>query len=525
MPSANVSQPQRCVDSSSTINVARQRFLLNVGSNVIYVALNTALMMWYIPFLVRHLGVAAYGMIPLANTLVMYAGILSSSLDVSVTRFLSIDINKGDFKQANRTFNTAFTLSLVLSGIVSVPAAIAAFLFPKLFNVPEGLEIATQFLFAGVALTTLVAIVSGTFSASSLITHRFDLRNFIKILTSLTRIGVVALCFAIWPASLWHVTAGFVFSAVISLVGDVWVWRAVTPELKLSLQDVEFRQVGALARLGGWSSVNQIGLLLLMQVDLLIVNAIFGAEMTGLYGSLLLFPMLIHMLMESLVTVLSPAIMACYALGDAEGIRRIVRRSIKLLGLGLAVPVGLLCGFGSPLLTLWLGPEFAQLDTLLVLLVGHLCVNLATRPLAYVLTAYNKVQVQGLVTLALGVANICLAIGLALWTDLGPLGIAASAALVWTIKNVLVLSGYSAALMRLPWFTFYTPLVAGAFSTLGVAVAGQVLTRYWWPSDWLTLGFMSAFVTLAYCIAAYLLGLSRDDRTFVHCLLLRRTAA
>src|ERR1700730_16504648 len=89
---------------------ARSRFLINVGSNVCYVGLNSALMVWYVPFLVHRLGVAAYGMISLANSLVLYAGIISVSLDTSINRFLAIDLNQGNEAGANRTFNTALAL-------------------------------------------------------------------------------------------------------------------------------------------------------------------------------------------------------------------------------------------------------------------------------------------------------------------------------------------------------------------------------------------------------------------------------
>lgn len=43
---------------------ASGRFVVNVGSSLVYVVLNTGIMFWYIPFLLKHLGVAAYGMVP-----------------------------------------------------------------------------------------------------------------------------------------------------------------------------------------------------------------------------------------------------------------------------------------------------------------------------------------------------------------------------------------------------------------------------------------------------------------------------
>jgi membrane protein EpsK len=453
----------------------------------------------------------------------MYGALVGTSLNVSINRFLAIDLNQDNDASANRTFNTALALSIIACSALLVPIGILTYFLPVLFNVPAGLELATQSLFASVAAAFLVTILSGNFGVASLITHRFDLRNIVRSLTLLTRVGIIALSFMVWPASLWHVAAAFVISAMIGLVGDVVVWRRVTPQLHLNYRNIDRHHFRALANLGGWSAVNQTGALLLMQVDLLIVNAMFGAEMTGRYGAVLLFPALIHTLTEAIVAVLSPAIMARYAVGDIEGMRRIARHSVKLLAVTLALPVGLLCGFGGPLLHLWLGPEFVQLDVLLILLVGHLAVNLAVRPLNYVVTAYNQVKVQGLVTFALGFANIGLAIVLARWSGWGMAGVAAAAAIVWTIKNCLFLSSYCAVLLRLPWWSFYAPLTAGALGTLTIGFAGRFISQLYWPTNWSVLGAMALTLAILYSIIAYYVSLSRSDRKLLWSILDRRS--
>ena len=271
-------------------DVARFRFVSNVASNACYVVLNTALMLWYIPFLVSHLGVAAYGMIALANSLVMYGALVGTSLNVSITRFLAIDLNQGNDASANRTFNTALALSIIACSALSVPVGILTYFLPALFNVPVGLEPATQFLFASVCAAFIVTILSSNFGVASVIMHRFDLRNIVQSVTLLTRVGIIALCFMVWPATLWQVAAAFVISAMIGLAGDVVVWRRLTPELHLNYRDIDRHHFRALVNLGGWSAVNQTGALLLMQVDLLIVNAMFGAEMTGRYGAVVAVP-------------------------------------------------------------------------------------------------------------------------------------------------------------------------------------------------------------------------------------------
>jgi membrane protein EpsK len=501
-------------------NIAQGRFVVNVGSNVCYAVLNTAVMVWYVPFLLHHLGVAAFGMISLANSLVMYAAIISTGLDVAIGRFLAIDLNRGDDVGANRTFNTALALSLAACAILALPAGIVTYFFPVLFKIPAGQELATQFLFASVCVTTLAAIISGNFGVASLISHRFDLRNIVRSLTSLSRAGVSALCFMIWTANLWYVAVGFIVSAGVGLIGDVAIWRSLTPQLRIARRDIDLQQLRAFMGFGGWVTVSQIGFLLLTQVDLVVVNAVLGAEMTGAYGSLLLFPTLIYTMMEMVAAVLSPAILARYAVGDVEGLRRIASRSVKMLGIGLALPIGLLCGFGRPLLILWLGSEFAHLNLLLVFLVGHLTVNLAVRPLAFVLTAYNLVKVQGLVTLALGAANLALAIAVARW---GVAWVAAAYALIYTIRNAVFLSSYCAVVMRLPRQAFYTPLLSSALGTLGVAFAAQVVSQLWWPNSWLILSVSAMAVGMAYSVIAYAISFNRSDRDLLWSLLNRKS--
>ncbi|MBJ6128546.1 lipopolysaccharide biosynthesis protein [Microvirga splendida] len=501
---------------------AKSRFIVNVSTNVASVVVSTLLMLWYVPFLMRNLGAAAYGMILLANSLVIYASIVSASLDVSISRFLAIDLNQGKQEDANRTFNTALALSITACAALLIPAAALTYYYPALFDIPPGMELETQFLFASIVITLLFSVVSGNFGVSSLIKHRFDLRNIVLLTSQLTRTGIVVLCFSMLSPSLWWVAVAFIISACVNLVGDVIIWKALTPQLSINPYKVDRCKVQALLGLGGWASVNQIGNMLLWQIDLLVINTFFGAEMTGRYGSVMLFVTLILTMTETLVSVLSPAIMARYAVSDIEGLKRIAIRSVKLLGLGLALPVGLLCGLGRPLLTLWLGPEFADLDLILILLVGHLSVNLAVRPLVYVLTAYNRVKVQALLALGLGVGNLALAVSLAYWGGWGAAGVAAASAIVWTVRNVLLLSSYSASVMGLKWWAFFVPLTFGMLGTLGITVVGRLASEFWWPGTWLELGMLAFTIAASYGVISIIIFLNRDDRTMLWGLLPRR---
>lgn len=495
-----------------TPGAARSHFVTNVASNVAFMLASTIVSMWYTPFLIRHLGVAVYGMVPLANSVVPYMSIVTGGLNVAIGRFLAIDLNRADETAANRTFNTALSASIgVVAALLPVGLAVA-WLFPTLFQVPLGLENEARLLFGCVALTFFLTTIGSNFAVSTLILHRFDLRNLVKGLTLATRVGLVVLLFTLLPERLWHIGAGFVASTVVSFAGDWLWWRKLTPQLHIRPSAFDRARLGELFSMGGWSIVNRMGDLLFMYVALMVVNVFFGAEMTGRYGTILLFSTLIETLAETGSTVLAPAIVARYARQDFEGMRRLASQALKLIGIAMALPIGLLCGFARPLLGIWLGPDFQNLDVLLIVLVVHLSINQATRPLAYVLTSYNKVRVQGTVTLVLGVVNAGLAIGIAQWGVWGAVGVAAAGATVLTVKNLFFLSGYSAHVMNLRWWTFYPTLIAGAVGTLGVGLGGYGLTQIWWPENWFSLGGMAIAVSLGYGIIAYLVSLNREDR-------------
>jgi membrane protein EpsK len=501
---------------------ASRRFVVNVGSSVVYAVLNIGIMFWYIPFLLKHLGVAAYGMVPLTSAIVMFAAIVCDGANGAIYRNLAIDLNRGDLSAAQKTFNSAVILTIAVSCFLLIPIIPLVWLFPQLFEVPPDLGGATRFLIASSFFAALTFLIGSPFDASSLITHRFDIRNAVRSAVALSRVGVVALCFLVWPASLLHVGLGLIASALLGLGGSVIAWRRLTPQLRLHLGAVDSHRFRPLLNIGAWSAVNTAGMLLLMQVDLLIVNALFGSTMTGRYGALLAFAVLIHTLAEVVTPIFSPAIMARYAIGDFAGLRRLLESAVGLLAFGLALPIGLLCGLGRPLLSLWLGPDFAELDVLLAVLVAHLAVNLAGRPLGYLLTAHNKVKQQGLVTLALGAVNVLLAVALALWAEWGVLGIAAATAIVWTLKNTLFLPVYAARVLGLVWWAFLPRLAGGAAAVLGVALAGRALAAMWPPLDWIGLAAMAAAISALYAITLLGLIIRPDDRRLISRLMLRR---
>jgi membrane protein EpsK len=500
----------------------RGRFLMNIASNGVYIGVSTLANLWLTPFLIGHLGIAAFGMIPLVTTITSYMSVLTTALSTALGRFLVLDLERRDVGAANSTFNTAF---FGLIGIVLglIPLALGVSLaFPTLFRVPPGWEADAGWLFLLVALAAFVTVIASSFHVSPFLYSQFVKSNTVNLLGLLARLGLIAVLFSLLPGRLWYAGSATLIAALVSLAGFVLLWRKLTPELRIRITAFDRSRLRALTGMGGWVTVNTLGGMLLARTDLLVVNAFFGAALTGGYGSVAQFTILMEHMADAAATVLRPIILVKYAQQDLMGLQRLASQSVKLLGLALALPAGLLCGFSRPLLSIWLGPGYQYLSVLLVILVSHLSLNLSARPLLYAQTAYNRIRWPGIATLLSGGASLALGVLAGMWGGWGAAGVALAVAVAWTAKNTLYMPIYTAHIMKLPWWSFLPAFVPILTATLGAGLAAYGLTIMRMPRDWFTLALEATLVSVVYAAVTWVIVLNRADRQLLRDLLTTR---
>lgn len=494
---------------------ARQRLLSNILSNVAYTGLTIVANFLLTPFLIGHLGIAAFGMIPLVNTITAYMAVITTALDTSVSRFLTIDLEQHDVRLANRTFNAALFGILAIVTFLGIIAVILALLFPVIFRVPAGTESDVSWLFITVSVGFFISVIGGVFAVAPFVHSQFLWMNSANIVALLARVLLTVGLFLILPPRLWYSGGGALVGSALSTLIFIYLWRKLTPQLRISLRDFDRSRLMVLLSMGGWVMVNTAGAMLLSRVDLIVVNSYFGAAMTGAYGSVAQLSTLMDSLVTAISSVLRPVMLIKFSDNDIEGLKRVSIISVKILGFALALPAGLLCGFSSPILKMWLGPSYQYLSLLVVVLVSHFSINYSVRPLLYVQNAYNKVRWPGIATLAAGLLDLVLAVLVARYTSWGYVGVALAGVFVWTLKNSVYMPIYTSRIMHYPWWTFYPSMATGLFATMFIGFASYGLTLLKMPEHILTLVFYCAVVSVVYAVLVWLVGFTRDDRSMV----------
>lgn len=421
---------------------------------------------WLTPYLVKHLGAAAYSLVPLAGLLTQYVTIITAELSKSVNRFLTVEIQKVG-GEPNAVFNSSLFLYIILI-ILQVPVfSLAVGYAEHLFTIPEEFVLDAKLLFGFSAGAFLISLLGAVFGVSLFATNRLDIGNTMLLLRRLASLVLIVMCFSIWGPGLRFI--GYVeFGLQIMMFGwSVYNWRRLTPELRLDIGQIHFKNLKPIFRMSSWTLINRLGTLLYLRSDVWIINRFISPDAAGRYAAVLVVANFIRQLSSQVSGQLAPAIMTFWAKEDLNGLRRLLTFSVKILAVGLSIPVTFLCVNGGDVLGLWLGPDYARNAWLLVVLVIHTPINTGILPLFTLFIASNSVKIPALVTLVMGIINVAASYYLGVVMEMGMLGVALATAVVLTLKNACFTSVYSAVILKIKYREFLWPICWGMFM-LGV---------------------------------------------------------
>src|SRR5882762_2276320 len=117
--------PTAIATSTQATTAKPARLTANLCANIAQLGLTMLIGVWYVPFLVRQLGPAGYGLIPLTSLITSYMALITIGLESAVGRFQTLALTRDDHKNANLIFNVALWGNVALCLVLVVPAIIA----------------------------------------------------------------------------------------------------------------------------------------------------------------------------------------------------------------------------------------------------------------------------------------------------------------------------------------------------------------------------------------------------------------
>ncbi len=321
--------------------------------------------------------------------------------------------------------------------------------------------------------------------------------------------------FSLIKPELYFVGLATLLSGCIGWGWSIRWWRQLTPALRVSASHFDLRALKNMTSMGGWMSVNYVGGLLFLAIDLLIVNRMFGPTAGGRYAAALQWSNLLRTIATVAAAVFVPTILYYYANRNIDGLMAYSRRAVKLVGLIVALPIGLVCGLSRPLLTTWLGPEFTDLSWLLVLLTLHMAITLPQAPLYSIFTAANRVRTPAVFTIVLGLGNLALAIFLAGPMGWGLYGVAVAGTGMFLLKNTLFVPVYAAIVLGRKPLSLLKEIMPISAAAAVIVAGGGTCQLVWNIHGWGQLIAAGLGLSAVYAPVAYWFLLNREERNLL----------
>ena len=82
-----------------------KQLAINMSASFIAYIVSFGISFFLSPYIVKNVGVDAYGFVGLANNFVSYATILTVIINSMASRFITLELNKENLKKANKYFS------------------------------------------------------------------------------------------------------------------------------------------------------------------------------------------------------------------------------------------------------------------------------------------------------------------------------------------------------------------------------------------------------------------------------------
>ncbi len=378
------------------------------------------------PVLVHQLGLERWGLFTLALALVGVFGVFDFGVGQALTRAVAERIGAGRAEEATGLVAAALaTLAgislLAAAGLwLAVPA-----LVQRLLSVPEALQPQAIAAFRVMALAAPLVVLNAALWGVLAAWQRFRAANLVTIPVNVFYYLGPVLVLLVWD-SLVGVMLALIACRLANTLSYTWLVRPLLPGF--SWRGIRLRLVLPLLKLGGFMTFTGLATQALLYADRFLIGAMLSLSAVAFYATPLDLVLRVWILPVAVAQTLLPAFAGTF-LRDPPVTAALLRRGALAI-MALVLPASLLLvAAAGPLLTLWLGAEFAAggARVLQILGVGIFFSCLAFAPNALLEAIGRPDAVAGLV---LAEAAIFLPLAALLLPLLGIEG----AAMAWALR-------------------------------------------------------------------------------------------
>jgi len=459
-----------------------RRFALNVGMNWIAMAVGMVVPFFLTPFVIRSLGITAYGIWILAVSTVSYLNVLDMGLRSAIIRFVSKAEAQKKPEDATSAIGAALWVRILISASIAVLSVFLALVFPHLFKIPPNLQRAAQITVLMCALGVASTLVSGVFGAVLAATHRFDVLSSISGLQTLARAGGVILILrsghGLVSLAYWEMTV-----ALLSGLATCGIALKIFPPCRVRITRPDIAILKMIWSYSLTTFIFIIAIQVISNTDNLVVGAFISVGTVAYYsigGSLMQYS---SQVVSSVSTTFTPLASSLEAGGRSEELQRLLLRGTQAT-LGIALPISLALVFrGKTFIGLWMGFQYSEISgTVLQILIISQFFNIADGTAASIIMAIDKHRPLAKAAVVEAVLNFGLS--LVLVKTVGIYGVAWGTSISMALVHIVFWPRYVRKILGVPIRRFlWEGWAKITLCSIPYAIVCVITDKYWHPSN------------------------------------------
>lgn len=485
--------------------------------NLISFIINLSISFFFTPYLIKVVGKESYSFFPLINNIISYSAIITTAVGGMAGRFVTIKLYQNNIIDASCYYNSVLLANWLLSTIFTIASCIIIIFLPNILTIPTSMLTEVEILFAFACGSMIVGLSTNILGLGTFIKNRLDISASRTTISNLLRVGIILILFSCFKPSIVYMSISAFVAALFCAIYNISFKYKLLPEIPINvIKYFKWKYLKEVMSSSIWSSVNQLGMILVTQLDLLITNIFIGVSATGDYSIAKTIPSLLISLIATLAGVFVPSFNILYAKKEFKTLENEIKKSMKLMGFFSSVPIGFLIIYGSTFFNLWTpGQDSNTIGLLSTLSLIPLVINGAVNPLFHIYAVTNKVKIPSITFVGFGLLQTGLVCLLLNTTNLGLWTIPIISLIVNLIKLCTFVPMYAAHCLELPLIMFYRPIMQSIASCIFTVLISLMIIHIFPTNSWYYFIINGLIVcTVAMVLISYIY-LNKKERNYI----------
>lgn len=313
-----------------------------------------SIQLYTVPVILKALGVKDYGLYSVVSSIMVIASLVGF-IASGCQRFFSYSLGKNDLERLKKLFNTTQTIYVILAITFFLLLEVVGFWFiNNKMKIPDGRLVAAHWVFLLSSISFAIGLITIPYNALIIAHEKMSIFAYISILSSLLKLlAALTIANLDYDRLIFYAVFMLVIQLLDRLLNHLYCLRHFE-ECRHWKFEIDIVQSKELLIFSGYNTIGAVALIFRNQGMNVIMNLFFGSILNAAHSIASQIQSVMNQLMSNIYQASRPQITKCYALGDTNGMWRLVFRT-SLLSYYMLLVISVIALFEIPtVLSIWL---------------------------------------------------------------------------------------------------------------------------------------------------------------------------